>query len=893
MGRLGLGSDLGQRFRAFASRAERPLRITQDGFRFAALLGETGNRFAGLALPGIESRKLFADPRGFGRDELAALPHARLVVGGAMQLRLHRDDRLFLPMQLRRQRGDRRGRHRNRLLELPGLGRKPLERLTGLAHALAKLLDLALGRENATGFDLGAADHDVIATENIAVERGHRVRHAGGERRRGIERRDDRRLANRGANRRLELAVHANDGRQRHRFVRHRHEAPGLGHRHIGTEAAFSALRRHAGLDHDKTAASGVFLANQRQAGGRVLVPAHDDVLQQVAQTGLDRPLVLRRDIEDVRKRAHLPDPAIGLNQDHARRVAETGAMRVELFERSQAGGDRRQLVFARAHFAGPPFVLDPCARQLGLAGRAGDARGIERFVGEGQGIGRTRTRRGGALVFGPKVRRLGFETAVRLGGALTLCGRRIERGGQRGEGVDHGIDFRARGLNRGLGAFDRLLRSGVFRRRRGGIPRRRVARLFCIDRRRPARLERQSFRLAPLGQRRMLDRELGAARLQHLGLLGVERDLLLAAIDLELAAVRGLPHTGGSRFRGRQLDTQATQVVLDFGEAGGRSHFLLTRAGEPRPRRLDDFAEHAVAAREQDALPAAHLVAQPRITPRLGRLTLERAALLLDLEDDVVDPGEVLLRGLELELGGAPAGLVLGDARRLFDQLAAIGGARRQNQADLALLDDRVGLRTQACIHQQLVDVAEPANLTVDQVFALAGSIEPARHFNFANGLEEVVDLVDVPMSIPMAIAVGVFVVAVAVGATVTSRRGASQFRRQCRHRPGRPVRQQRRREGDATESEPNLRGAGRLSSVGAAEDDVFHLLAAQALRALFAHDPGQGIGDVALAAAIRADDRGHATIERQLRMVGEGLEASDIETFETHVGGLERGRA
>ena len=55
-------------------------------------------------------------------------------------------------------------------------------------------------------------------------------------------------------------------------------------------------------------------------------------------------------------------------------------------------------------------------------------------------------------------------------------------------------------------------------------------------------------------------------------------------------------------------------------------------------------------------------------------------------------------------------------------------------------------------------------------------------------------------------------------------------------------------------------------LRRIAAVEDHVFHLVAAQALRALLAHHPGDGVGDVALAAAIRADDRRDALVEGQL---------------------------
>ena len=76
----------------------------------------------------------------------------------------------------------------------------------------------------------------------------------------------------------------------------------------------------------------------------------------------------------------------------------------------------------------------------------------------------------------------------------------------------------------------------------------------------------------------------------------------------------------------------------------------------------------------------------------------------------------------------------------------------------------------------------------------------------------------------------------------------------------------------------------AGGLAGVAAAEDDVLHLVAAQALGALLAKHPGDGVGDVALAAAVGADDGGDATVEGQLGAIGEGLESGDFEAFETH---------
>ena len=69
-----------------------------------------------------------------------------------------------------------------------------------------------------------------------------------------------------------------------------------------------------------------------------------------------------------------------------------------------------------------------------------------------------------------------------------------------------------------------------------------------------------------------------------------------------------------------------------------------------------------------------------------------------------------------------------------------------------------------------------------------------------------------------------------------------------------------------------------------GAGEDDVLHLAAAQALGALLAHDPGEGVDDVGLARAVGPDDAGDARLEAQRRRGREGLEAPQGEALEVH---------
>src|SRR5262249_43225289 len=164
----------------------------------------------------------------------------------------------------------------------------------------------------------------------------------------------------------------------------------------------------------------------------------------------------------------------------------------------------------------------------------------------------------------------------------------------------------------------------------------------------------------------------------------------------------------------------------------------------------------------------------------------------------------------------------------RLFDQRTAVGGLAREDEADLPLLDDRVGLRPEARIHEQLVDVLEAADLAVHEVLGVAVPVETARHR-----------------------ALGVAVGAVAV---------------------------------QARDLEVDLGHVHGLARLAAREDDVLHGRAAEALRALLAEHPVDGVGDVALPAAIWSDDARDAAPEGQLLLVAEALETDDLDSFQTH---------
>ena len=450
----------------------------------------------------------------------------------------------------------------------------------------------------------------------------------------------------------------------------------------------------------------------------------------------------------------------------------------------------------------------------------------------------------------------------------------------QRGRGVHRGEDFAACRLDVCLEPFNLGVRR--FPRRlvpseRGG---RTVARLLRSGERGAPLLELGTSRRAPHVETAELRFELHRGRAQRLNLLSIELRLLLQTPHLELARVRRFPGAGRLRVRLGQLDPDALQRRLELGQPRRRRRFALTRRSQLRPRRLDRRRERAVARGELDFLPAPELVPQPLVAPRLGRLSFQRAALLLDLVNDVLDTREVLLRRLELQLGRAPPVLVLRDPRRLFDELPAIGRPRAQDLADFPLLDDRIRLHPHACVHEQIVDVAQPADLAVDQILALARAVQPAADLHVANELLARVRLRDrnrdalvfqfemlgqSPGGVCDAGRFGRRGAAVGIRVTVAV---AVSFNAVRLH-AGRKARRHFR------ELQFDFGGAGRLAGVAARENHILHPIAAQAFRALLPEHPGDGVDDIAFSAAVRPDDGGHARVEGQLRAIGKALES------------------
>jgi hypothetical protein len=296
----------------------------------------------------------------------------------------------------------------------------------------------------------------------------------------------------------------------------------------------------------------------------------------------------------------------------------------------------------------------------------------------------------------------------------------------------------------------------------------------------------------------------------------------------------RGPLHFGGhDRLRLRQ---PRQQVLLDRlevaggGGCAGRLRLDLKELGpggrqcfvDPRHGRVDLREIPRGRCQPQAAQPIGHL--PPAAGPR--RLMADRLQPAGNLPDDVGQPLTILLRPLEPPQRLGAAGAEAGDAGGLLEDGPAVAAGRHQKRVDAALLDDAVGLRRGAGAREQLADVAQPRDLAVDEVLALAAAVHPPHDLHLV-GLH-------------------------------------------------------RQLAGRVVEDERDLGRIERSSRGRAGEDHVGHLAAAEAAGGLLSEHPLEAIDDVRLSRTIRADNDRDAFGKVEASPVGEALEAEQLECFE-----------
>ncbi len=215
---------------------------------------------------------------------------------------------------------------------------------------------------------------------------------------------------------------------------------------------------------------------------------------------------------------------------------------------------------------------------------------------------------------------------------------------------------------------------------------------------------------------------------------------------------------------------------------------------------------------------------------PELGRfgLALQRSQVGAGLALDVEGAVEVVTGGAQLQLGPAAALAVLAEAGGLLDQQPALARLGVDDRLDPALTDHRVHLAAEVGVGEDVGDVREPATGAVEAVTAVAGAVEMALDRDFGElGRGAAIGVVDHDLDLGRAPLADVFT---------------------------------------------------------AGGDHVLHRGAADRSRALLAERPEDGVGDVALAGAVGADDHADAGRELEVHPLGERLEPLHRDRFQIH---------
>ena len=364
--RSGFGRPLAERLRRLARFKEPPLGRGQTLVGGLLIVFEPRDGQARLALPALDRLALFFGLAAFARQHLELLRDPRGFVGRLLQPRVVRDDGFFLLVMFGGERVDRARGLRDGRLEPFGL-RQRCQRVPLHRDALARsLISRLVSRMPRDSWPMPPVTRRPRQTSPSRVTTGSVV-----------DRLPPRVLG--------ESAIHASPTAfmiaWRSRRLRGRRK------RATRRRQARESVRLEAGryarriTGNQEPAAAGIGVAHDAEARHRVFRVFDDDVLEQVRAAGVHGALVARFDLEVVGDGALLIHLAVGVGEDGAGRVAETGAGGVQLFEGGQPGRHPRKLVLARTHLAGAPLVFDAGAGQFGLAGLARNARGVERVL--------------------------------------------------------------------------------------------------------------------------------------------------------------------------------------------------------------------------------------------------------------------------------------------------------------------------------------------------------------------------------------------------------------------------------------------------------------------------------------------------------------------------------
>ena len=315
---------------------------------------------------------------------------------------------------------------------------------------------------------------------------------------------------------------------------------------------------------------------------------------------------------------------------------------------------------------------------------------------------------------------------------------------------------------------------------------------------------------------------------------LGIGRHALLMTVGLALEIV-----IAGNGVIDRALDfaeraAEIGDLLFLLGDLGGERVGLLDEIGDLGLQIGEFRVQKIVLVAGEAGIDRLELVEQLLVAAGFAGLALERDDLAFDFLDDVGDADEVGFRVLEFAERLFLLVLVFVDARGFFEDRAAIFGVGAEDLVDLALGHERVARTADARVHEQALDVAESAGRLVNEVLAVAVAVDAA-----GDG-----DLGEIEIDA-----------------------GKGQGRRV-----------------DLGKGHTDLGEIDGLAAVGAIEDHIGHLAAAQRLSRLFAEHPADGVGDVGFAAAVRTDNGGYARQKLERCLFSKRLEADELNALQIH---------